>query len=94
MKGNDVAGQLALEQVDLLSQALDQPLHVGRSLIRDSLHRTNPISRPLVRVVRNPGKDLDAIPAMCERNIGQASFPDRPKRKRTSWSEKPRRHPV
>ena len=73
MKGDDLAGDLALEKGDLLLQRGDHPLHISRRLVRDLLNGTEARVRFFDLIVRNPGDDLDAIPAERERNIGQAN---------------------
>ena len=37
VKGDDLAGDLALEKVDLLLQRGEHPLHISRRLVRDLL---------------------------------------------------------
>ena len=58
MKGDDLAGDLALEKVDLLLQRGEHPLHISRRLVRDLLNGTEARVRFFVLIVRNPG---DAI---------------------------------
>ena len=62
-----------LEKGDLLLQRGEHPLHISRRLVRDLLNGTEACVRFFVLIVRNPGADLDAIPAVRERNIGQVS---------------------
>ena len=51
----------------------EHPLHISRRLVRDLLNGTEARVLFFVLIVRNPGADLDAIPAERERNIGQVN---------------------
>ncbi len=73
MKGDDLAADLALEKVDLLLQRGGHPFHISRRLVCDLPKSPQTRVRFFVLIVRNPGDDLDAIPAVRERNIGQVN---------------------
>ena len=69
----DLTNDLALEEVDLLLKVGDHPQGVDGRLIGDILQSPQPRVRPGVLIHRDRGGDLDAIPAVRERNIRQVN---------------------
>ena len=62
-----------LEDPDLFLQRLDHPLHIRRRLVRDLLNGADARVGFFVLITRDSCDDLDAIPAVRERNIGQVN---------------------